>query len=153
MRRARHILPLLPALLAMSLWARSYCRFDIGVGRRWMLNSESGSLYFFNGAFVDTPSYISGPARTGGRFEAQTGGTYRPWLPIRTWNYQGDRIWAVGWWTITAVCAAPAWWTWRQRQRIGTRGFEVQEAAGKPVAPPSAPTDFEDGRVVGFPIS
>jgi hypothetical protein len=46
MRRRLHILALIPALLAATMRARSYWRFDFGVARGW----ESGSLCVVDGS-------------------------------------------------------------------------------------------------------
>jgi hypothetical protein len=50
MRRRLHIVALLPALLAATMWARSYWRFDFGVARGWELGSELGSLLVVDGS-------------------------------------------------------------------------------------------------------
>jgi hypothetical protein len=97
MKRRLHILTLLPALLATTMWARSYWRFDFGVAHGWTLGSESGSLYLFNGSGSEA-YYVSGPPGSYGRLEVETGSAYRPW-----WRYNGDRFAAVQWWGITAV--------------------------------------------------
>jgi hypothetical protein len=85
MRRRLHILALLPALLAATMWARSYWRFDFAVARRWTLGSESGSLYLFDGSGSEA-YYVSGPPGSYGGLEVETGSARRPWLPFWTWR-------------------------------------------------------------------
>jgi hypothetical protein len=98
---------LLPALLAATMWVRSYRRFDFCVAHGWTLGSESGSLYIFDGSGSET-YYVSGPPGSYGRLEVETGSAYRPWLPIWTWGNNGDRFVVVHWWAITAAGAGLA---------------------------------------------
>ena len=126
MTRAGRLLLFIPAVIAATLWFRSYVRFDIVTARQCMVSSESGTLYFYDGV-GQSPQYLSGPAGHAGRLESQFGAAYRPWLPLRTWRYNADRIVAIEWWALTAGCGLPAWWTVRHLQRTRTRGFEVRE--------------------------
>lgn len=123
MRRHLHILALLLALLAATMCARSYCRFDFGVAHGWTVGSESGSLYLFDGSGSEA-YYVSGTPGLYGRLEVETGSVHRPWLPFWTWRYNGDRFVVVQWWAISAAGAGLAWWVWRRR-KSAVRGFDV----------------------------
>jgi len=55
-----------------------------------------GSLYLFDGSGSEA-YFVSGPLGDNGRLEVETGSSYRPWLPIWTWRYQGDRFVVMQW--------------------------------------------------------
>jgi hypothetical protein len=77
MQRRLHILALLPVLFAVTMWACRYWRFDFGVAHGWMLGSEPGSLYLFDGGGSEA-YYMSGTPPANGRLEVETGSAYRP---------------------------------------------------------------------------
>jgi hypothetical protein len=75
-RRRLHILALLPVLLAATMWARSYWRFNFGRAR---LDGGLGvmALYVFGGSGSEA-YYMSGLPGSNNRLEVETGSRYRP---------------------------------------------------------------------------
>jgi hypothetical protein len=84
-------------------------------------------VYLFDGSGSEA-YYVSGTPGLYRRLEVETGSAFRPWLPLWTWRYNGDRFVVVQWWAITAAGAGLAWWVW-WRRRGATRGFQVATRA------------------------
>jgi hypothetical protein len=149
LRRHRIILALLLPFASGAMWGRSYWRFDFLGTSRWVVNSESGAVYIFDGDGM-ADGYVCGRAGDNGRLEIETGSTYRPWLPVWTWMYTGDRFIAIQWWAIVGALAAPVWWTCRRRERA--RGFPCDNVPWRPHCfIPSSNNTVTDHRIIRTP--
>jgi hypothetical protein len=99
MRRRLHLLALVPLCIWLVIWGRGYLRFDFVGARGWHVGSDYGAVYtIYSGG--SSFYRFSGDAGANGRLETKTGTVARPWLPVRTWQSNGDRFWVVEWWAI-----------------------------------------------------
>src|SRR4051812_31088948 len=64
---------------SLSVWIRSYWRYDALALGGWAVASESGAVYVLRS--VETlDHYLTGRAGENGQLEVETGSTHRPWL-------------------------------------------------------------------------